>query len=138
MFTGSPIIAKLQSLRYEGDCKNCNFDKYVNLHVEQHNQHADLQEYSVVPLAETLKTLWFQDSIKCSSLDAVKASINANRSNFTDFDSVKDSYVEFKCTLGWTNNPKTRSAMVNTEAAVAHASLAMGKDIRPMITTRRV
>ena len=50
--TGSTIVSKLQSFRYEGDRKNFNFDKYVNLHVEQHNQHADLQEYGVVPLAE--------------------------------------------------------------------------------------
>jgi hypothetical protein len=35
--TGSAIVTKLQSIRYEGDCKNFNFDKYVNLHVEQHN-----------------------------------------------------------------------------------------------------
>jgi hypothetical protein len=40
--TGSTIVTKLQSFRYEGDRKNFNFDKYVNLHVEQHNQHADL------------------------------------------------------------------------------------------------
>ncbi len=40
--TGSAIVTKLQSFRYEGDCKNFNFDKYINLHVEQHNQYADL------------------------------------------------------------------------------------------------
>jgi hypothetical protein len=51
--TGSTIVAKLQSFGYEGDRKNFNFDKYVNLHVEQHNQHADLQEYGVTPLART-------------------------------------------------------------------------------------
>ncbi len=38
----STIVTKLQSFRYKGDCKNFNFDKYVNLHIEQHNQHADL------------------------------------------------------------------------------------------------
>ncbi len=68
----------------------------MNLHVEQHNQHADLQEYGVAPLAENLKTLWFQDGISEPSLNVVKASINANRANFTDFDSVKDTNVEFK------------------------------------------
>ncbi len=57
--TGNTIVTKLQSFRYEGDHKNFNFDKYVNLHAEQHNQHADLQEYGVEPLAENLKTLWF-------------------------------------------------------------------------------
>ncbi len=101
-------MTKLQSFRYEGDCKNFNFDKYVNLHVEQHNQHADLQEYRVALLAENLKTLWFQDGIRDPSLNAVKASINANHANFTDFDSVKDAYVEFKRTDNPTNDPKTQ------------------------------
>jgi hypothetical protein len=42
------------------------------------------------------------------SLNAVKASINADRANFTHFDSVKDAYVEFKRTDNPTNDPKTR------------------------------
>ncbi len=106
--TGNAVCTKLQSFRYEGDHKNFNFDKYVNLHVEQHNHHADLQEYGVAPLAESLKTLWFQDGIRDPFLNAVKASINANRANFTDFDSVKDAYVEFKRTENPTNDTKTR------------------------------
>ncbi len=113
--TRSAIVTKLQSFRYEGDCKNFNFDKYVNLHVEQHNKHSDLQESGVVPLAENPKTLWFQEEIRDSSLNAVKVSINANRANFTDFDSVKDAYVEFKCTDNPTNDPRTRQV-----ASVAH------------------
>ncbi len=113
--TRSAIVAKLRSFRYEGDRKNFNFDKYVNLHVEQHNQHVDLREYGVVPLAKNLKTLWFQEGIRDPSLNAVKASINANRANFTDFDSVKDVYVEFKHTDNLTNDPKTQQV-----ASVAH------------------
>ncbi len=115
MSTGSAIATKLQSFRYERDRKNFNFDKYVNLHIEQHNQHADFQEYGVAPLSENLKTLWFQDGIRDPSLNAAKASINANRANFTDFDSVKDAYVEFKCTENPTNDPRTRQV-----ASVAH------------------
>ena len=107
--TGNAIVTRLQSFRYEEDHKNFNFDKYVNLHVEQHNQHADLQEYRVAPLAENLKTLWFQDGDP--SLNAVKASINANRANFTDFDSVKDAYVEFKCTENLTNDKDLASSL---------------------------
>jgi hypothetical protein len=61
-----------------------------------------------VLLAKSLKTLWFQDGIRDPSLNTVKASINANHANFTDFDSVKDTYVEFKHTENPTNNPKTR------------------------------
>jgi hypothetical protein len=108
VLTGSAIVTKLQSFRYEGDRKNFNFDKCVNLHIEQHNQHADLQEYGVAPLAENLKTLWFQDEIRDPSLNAVKASINANCANYTDFDSVKDAYVEFKHTYNPTNDPRTQ------------------------------
>jgi hypothetical protein len=108
MSTGSTIVTKLQSFRYEGDRKKFKFDKYINLHVEQHNQHADLQEDGVVPLAKNLKTLWFQDGIKDPSLNAAKVSINANHANFTDFDSVRDAYVEFKCTQAPTHDPKTR------------------------------
>jgi hypothetical protein len=44
VLTGNAVCTKLQSFRYEGDRKNFNFDKYVNLHVEQHNHHTDLQE----------------------------------------------------------------------------------------------
>jgi hypothetical protein len=104
-------VTKLQSFRYEGDRKNFNFDKYMNLYVEQHNQHADLQEYGVAPLAENLTTLWFQDGIRDPSLNAVKASINANHANFTDFDSVIDAYVEFKRTDNPTNDSKTRQVV---------------------------
>ncbi len=56
----------------------------MNLHIEHHNQHADLQEYGVAPLTENLKTLWFQDRIRDPSFNAVKASINANCANITD------------------------------------------------------
>ena len=48
--TGSAIVAKLQTFTYDGDKKNFNFDKYVTLHVEQHNLHADLTEYGVSAL----------------------------------------------------------------------------------------
>jgi hypothetical protein len=113
--TRSAIVTKLQSFKYKGDRKNFNFDKYVNLHIEQHNQHADLQEYGVAPLAKNLKPRWFQDGIKDPSLNAVKASINANCAIFTYFDSVKDACVEFKRTQNPNNDPSTRQV-----ASVAH------------------
>jgi hypothetical protein len=141
VLTGSTIATKLQSFRYEGDRKNFNFDKYVNLHIEQHNQHADLQENGVAPLAENLKTLWFQDGIRDPSLNAVKASIKASHANFTGFGSVKDAYVEFKCTDNPTNDPRTRQV-----ASVARGGCGgrnypcrhdRGKDPRPLTNAIR-
>ncbi len=51
--TKSAIVTKLQSFRYEGDRKNFNFDKYVNLHIQQHNQHADLKSTGLRLLLRT-------------------------------------------------------------------------------------
>jgi hypothetical protein len=106
--TSSAIVTKLQSFKYEGDQKNFNFDKYVTLHVEQHNQHSDLTEYGVKPLDESLKIHWFQDGIKCTTLDAVKAAITTNKEKYSKFDSVKDAYVDFNRTMTPTLDPRTR------------------------------
>ena len=106
--TGNAIVTKLQTFKYEGDQKNFNLDKYVTLHVEQHNQHSDLTEYGVKPLDESLKILWFQDGIKCTTLDAVKAVITTNKDRYSKFDSVKDAYVNFKRTMIPTIDPRMR------------------------------
>jgi hypothetical protein len=79
----------------------------VTLHVEQHNQHSDLTEYCVKPLDESLKILWFQDGIKCMTLDAVKAVITTNKERYSKFDSVKDAYIDFKRTMTPTLDPRT-------------------------------
>ncbi len=51
----------------------------------------------------------------------MKASINANRANFANFDSVKDAYVEFKRTDNPTNDPKIQQV-----ACVAHGGRGGG------------
>ncbi len=119
--TGSTIVTILESFRYEGGRKNFNFDKYINLYIERHNQHADLQEYGVAPLAENLKTLWFQDGIKDPSFNTVKALINANYANVTDLDSIKYAYVKFKHTQAPNHDPKNRQV-----AFVAHSGRGGG------------
>ncbi len=130
--TGSTIVTKLWSFKYKGDRKNFNFDKYVNLHIEQHNQHADLQEYGVAPLAKNVKTLWFQDGIQDPSLNAVKASINANHANFTDFSSAHRIQPMIQ---GPGKLPLLLA--VGMEVAVAHASRTADKDHRPVTSARR-
>ncbi len=49
------ILLTLKSLHYSGDRKNFIFDKYCTAHVDQHNCHASLAEWSVKPLEETMK-----------------------------------------------------------------------------------
>ena len=74
-----------------------------------------------MPLAENPKTLWFKEGIRDPLLNAVKASINANHANFTDFNSAKDAYVEFKRTDNPTNDPRTQQV-----ASVAHGGCRGG------------
>ena len=133
--TSSAIVTKLQSFRYEGDQKNFNFDKYVTLHVEQHNQHSDLTESGVKPLDESLKIHWFQDGIKCVSLDAIKAAIPTNKEQYSQFDSIKDAYVDFKCTMTPTLDLKTRA--LDEVAVVAHARPGVGQASGPVTFAKR-
>ena len=94
--SGSAIMTKLQALRYDGEKRGFTFDKYVALHVQGHVEHDDLQQYGVESLTDALKILWFQNGITDRSLDAVRASINANPTNFMTFPAVQEAYVSFK------------------------------------------
>ncbi len=70
----------------------------------------------------------------------MKASINANRANFTDFDSVKDAYVEFKCTDNPTmtqgSNKLPLLPAVGAGAGITHADMTKDKDPRPLTNAR--
>jgi hypothetical protein len=106
--SGSTIMTKIQNLRYDGDKARFGFDKYVQLHVEQHNLHKDLEEYGVDPLSEELKILWFEQGIKTSGLDVVKASVLANKANYQTFQSVQDAYVDYYRKIAATDPLKAR------------------------------
>ncbi len=135
--TGSAIVTKLQSFRYEGDRKNFNFDKYVNLHVEQHNQHADLQEYGVAPLAEKLKTLWFQEGIRDPSLNAVKASVPILLTLTLLRMLMWNSSIQ--TTRPMTQRPDKLPLLptVGAGAEITHADMTKGMDPRPLTNARR-
>ena len=106
--SGSAIMTKLQSLRFDGERRGFPFDKYVALHVQGHVEHDDLQQYGVDPLTDSLKILWFQNGITDKSLDAVRASINANPTSFTTFSAVQEAYVSFKLQQKQIDPPRGR------------------------------
>jgi hypothetical protein len=104
--SGSVIMTKLQSFRYDGDRRGFSFDKYVALHVGAHNDHDDLGAYDVQPLEESLKILWFQDGITDKSFEAVGAAICANPANYTTFTAIQEAYVNFKLQQKATKPPR--------------------------------
>ena len=92
------ILTTLKNLHYSGDRANFTFDKYCTAHVEQHNQHAALQEYGIKPLEERDKILHFQQGIKDPTFEPVRSSIIIGKADgkFQDFDSVMTTYMTFK------------------------------------------
>jgi hypothetical protein len=106
--SGAAILAQLQALRYEGDRRNYNFDKYVQLHMQQHNLHADLADYGVAPLSENLKVLWFKEGITDKSFDVVKMNVIASPERYATFQAVQEAYSTFHRQRCLTEGPRAR------------------------------
>ncbi len=90
------VLSTLKALHYSGDHKNFTFDKFCTAHVDQHNRHAALAEYDVLPLVESMKIHYFEDGITDPSLAAVETTILVDRTKFKDFESVMRVFVNFK------------------------------------------
>ncbi len=88
-------MTKIQTLTYDRDKPHFNFDKYVQLHVEQHNLHKDLEDYGVPALTEDLKIIWFEQGIKTKAFEVIKATVMANKGNYQTFQSVQDAYIDY-------------------------------------------
>jgi hypothetical protein len=94
---GTAVHTTLDSLSYTGDTKNYNFDKYITKHVKQNNIAALLKEFGGAPLDEARKIDMLITGIWCNDFDTTKNSTNATPQRFTDFDSVKDHFIKFRC-----------------------------------------
>jgi hypothetical protein len=106
--SGNAIMMKIQTLRNDGDKTRSTFDKYVQLHVDLHNAHKDLEEYDVPLLAESAKILWFEQGIKTNALEAVRASIMTQAANYQTFQAVQDAYIDYYCPMTIADPPRTR------------------------------
>jgi hypothetical protein len=94
----SEILLILKSLQYSGDRKNFTFNKYCTTHVEQHNCHAAMSKWNVVPLEETTKIHYFEDGITDPFVASVKITIMVDHQKFQEFDAVMRLYVNYKRT----------------------------------------
>ena len=115
------ILTALKNLHYSGDRANFTFDKYCTAHVEQHNQHAALQEYGIKPLEERDKILHFQQGIKDPTFEPVRSSIIIGKADgkFQDFDSVMTTYMTFK-RAQTSLAPTSRVSAVSTKSDGRH------------------
>ena len=77
---------KLSTTTYAGEKKRWNFEKYVKVHMDQHQIIEGLVEHRHAGFDECSKTRWLLDEIKTEELDIIKTQILANptlRSDFT-------------------------------------------------------
>ncbi len=104
--SGAAILAQLQALRYEGDRRNFTFDTYIQLHMQQHNLHADLADYGIAPLSKNLKILWFKEGITDRSFDVVKMNVIASPEQYATFQAVQEAYSTFHRQRCLTDGPR--------------------------------
>ena len=63
---------KLASTTYAGETKRWNFEKYVKVHMNQHQVIEGLVEHGHAGIDECSKTRWLLDGIKTQELDLIK------------------------------------------------------------------
>jgi hypothetical protein len=106
--SGAAILAQLQALKYEGDRRNFTFDKYVQLHMKQHNLRTDLTDYGIAPLSENLKILWFKEGITDKSFEVVKMNVIASPEKYATFQAVQEAHSTFHRQRCQTDAPRAR------------------------------
>ena len=85
---------ELQNATYTGEKRRWNFDKYVQVHQEQHTILEGLVKYGYAGIDPRTKVRHLMDGIKIDSLDAVANQINANAALQTDFDRCVGLYKD--------------------------------------------
>ena len=86
---------KLTSTVYSGEKKRWNFEKYVKVHMDQHQIIEGLVEHGHAGIDSRSKTRWLLDGIKCEGLDVIKTQILANPTLRSDFTACVTLYKDF-------------------------------------------
>lgn len=86
---------KLSTTSYSGEKRNFNFEKYVQIHVEQHTILDGLKEHGYTGIDVRSKVRHFMNGIKTKDLDPVKVQILASEDLRADFDACVALFTEF-------------------------------------------
>jgi hypothetical protein len=108
---------KMTSTTYTGEKKRWNFEKYVKVHMDQHQVIENLMEHGHAGIDERSKTRWLLDGIKTEELDVVKTQILANPALHTDFTGCVTLYKDFLAQKASTANAILNVSAVHHEYA---------------------
>ena len=86
---------KLANTFYTGEKRNFTFEKYVQIHVEQHTILEGLIEQGYTGIDPRSKVRYLMNGIKTSALDSVKTQILTEDDLRSNFDKCVSLYSDF-------------------------------------------
>jgi hypothetical protein len=92
--------AELDSLKYVGEKRRYNFEKYVNAHVSVFNVMEDLKEHGYQGIDKGTRVRRFLAGIHCRDLEHLKAQCVSNPALKEDFDGVVVVYKDYLKVIG--------------------------------------
>jgi hypothetical protein len=111
----SEAEAKLGSVSYTGERKKWTWEKYVQIHAEQHAVLNGLTDYGYSGIDNGTKVRNLMEGIKTDALDTVKAAVLARPALRTNYPDVVTLYGDF------IKQQKIESASMNvSDAHITH------------------
>jgi hypothetical protein len=101
---------KLKSTVYHGEQRRWDFERYVNVHKQQHSVLEGLVEHGYAGIDPRSKVRYLLDGIKTDKFDAVKTRIMSEERLRNDFDSCVTLYQDY---IRQTSKSKTAANTVN-------------------------
>ena len=86
---------KLQSTVYNGEQRRWDFEKYINVHKQQHSILEGLVEYGYSGIDARSKVRYLMDGIRTDKYDSVKTRIMSDAALRNDFDACVTLYQDF-------------------------------------------
>lgn len=86
---------KLKSTVYNGEQRRWDFEKYVNMHKQQHSIMEGLVEHGYTGIDPRSKVRYLLDGIKTDKFDSVKTRIMSDATLRNDFDACVTLYQDF-------------------------------------------
>jgi hypothetical protein len=101
----------LKNTAYNGDQRHWDFERYINVHTQQHSITEGLVRHEYTGIDPQSKVRFLLNSIKFDKFDAVKTRIMSDERLLSNFGACGTLYQDF---IRQTSKSRTSSAMVTT------------------------
>ena len=120
---------KLQNTTYTGEKRRFNFERYVQIHVDQHNILDGLVRYGYSGIDERSKVRYLLNGIKTTALDSVKTRILSDSNLRSNFDACVTLFQDM-LTQTKESNDSLRSVTI-ASVKTKHGTKRKWSDVTP-------